>query len=305
MSQSKFVQSADGTRIYASAQGNASNTALVFVHGFSSDNTVFNDIFTKAENTSEFFLVRYDLRGAGRSGKPTSADSYASKRFAEDFAAVAQAFHLQKPVLVGWSMGALTVNDILTYLPAGTLSGAACISSFPCFTPDFIAAFNPVVGALRAGLFSTDVATVELTSVALSRVILLRSASPSPNFLEETARALEHGTDFADDNLAVTWETRSRIFGTSWFTHAVQRQHLSTRPHDSTSTVAAGKAGFPFLVILGEKDAMLDSQKFKGVVKGVSASARVEVLAGGSHAPFLDAPEEVLGWIFSFAKGLV
>ena len=57
MSQSKIVQSADGTRIYASAQGNASKPALVFLHGFSTDSTIYNDLFSKVENNTDFFLV--------------------------------------------------------------------------------------------------------------------------------------------------------------------------------------------------------------------------------------------------------
>ena len=49
-----------------------------------------------------FLQVRYDMRGHGRSGKPEADEGYLSQRYAEDYQAVSQAFHLKRPVFVGW-----------------------------------------------------------------------------------------------------------------------------------------------------------------------------------------------------------
>jgi pimeloyl-ACP methyl ester carboxylesterase len=46
--------------------------------------------------------VRYDVRGHGRSGKPTTEEAYQSKRFADDFKTVIDAFKLERPVLAAW-----------------------------------------------------------------------------------------------------------------------------------------------------------------------------------------------------------
>lgn len=46
--------------------------------------------------------IRYDIRGHGRSGMPTTPEGHASKLYADDFKAVAEAFGLRKPTLIGW-----------------------------------------------------------------------------------------------------------------------------------------------------------------------------------------------------------
>lgn len=42
------------------------------------------------------------MRGHGRTGKPDIAEAYSSKKHAEDYAAVVNAFNAKKPILVGW-----------------------------------------------------------------------------------------------------------------------------------------------------------------------------------------------------------
>jgi pimeloyl-ACP methyl ester carboxylesterase len=51
---------------------------------------------------TDILQVRYDIRGHGRSGKPSTAEAYHSRLFADDFKTVVDAFGLKKPVLVGW-----------------------------------------------------------------------------------------------------------------------------------------------------------------------------------------------------------
>ena len=99
------LASPDGTLIYAEAAGNPAKPHLIFVHGLSLSSLVFDCIFTDARYTEQFYLVRYDLRGHGRSEKPRDPTTYASERFAQDFAAVVEAFGMKQPAFVGWSVG--------------------------------------------------------------------------------------------------------------------------------------------------------------------------------------------------------
>ncbi|KAL0959908.1 hypothetical protein HGRIS_011573 [Hohenbuehelia grisea] len=100
----KTVTSADGTHIYADAIGNPAKQSIVFVHGFALSGVVFDRLFTNQDLLNNFYLVRYDMRGHGRSDKPASADAHVSARYAEDFSAVSKAFSLDKPLFVGWSV---------------------------------------------------------------------------------------------------------------------------------------------------------------------------------------------------------
>ncbi|KAJ7033427.1 hypothetical protein C8F04DRAFT_957693 [Mycena alexandri] len=99
---SKPCSSSDGTLIYAEASGNLTNPSVVFAHGFALRGIVFDKLFSDPRMLDKFYLVRYDVRGNGRSGRPTAAAEYASSLYAADFSAVAKEFSLDKPVFVGW-----------------------------------------------------------------------------------------------------------------------------------------------------------------------------------------------------------
>lgn len=49
-----------------------------------------------------FYLVRYDLRGHGRSAKSFDFKAYESIRYAEEFKTVCDAFGVKKPSVVTW-----------------------------------------------------------------------------------------------------------------------------------------------------------------------------------------------------------
>ena len=53
----KFIESADGTRIFAGALGDPDKPALVFVHGFTLSSSVFDDLFARTESSKEYYLA--------------------------------------------------------------------------------------------------------------------------------------------------------------------------------------------------------------------------------------------------------
>ena len=197
----------------------------------------------------------------------------------------------------------MVINDAVTHLTAGSLAGAICITRSPCLMPEVATAFNPVIAPPRIGLFSTDIiAIAERASLALVRIILLRDPAPLESFMNETMRAGERGSDFSDDNSAVSWETGNTVLGTAYLTSAAQKQLVATREHDPTKVLAAAKAGFPLFAIVGSKEAMMDSQNFREAMRTIFTNVEVEEVAEGCHAPFLDAPDQVMSWIFAFAR---
>lgn len=56
----KFVTSADGTKVFAGALGNPEKPSLIFVHGWTLNSSIFNELFTKLELSKEFYLVSDD-----------------------------------------------------------------------------------------------------------------------------------------------------------------------------------------------------------------------------------------------------
>ena len=98
----QHVISADGTKIWAQAAGNPSKPAVVFIHGFSCSTLNFGKQFSDPTLLENLYLLRYDVRGHGRSEQPLEAKDYESLRHAEDFKAVIDAFGVRKPFVAGW-----------------------------------------------------------------------------------------------------------------------------------------------------------------------------------------------------------
>ena len=104
--RTRMLTSPDGTPIWAESAGDTTRPALVFVHGLSCTALGWDKQFADPAMQRAFHLVRYEMRGHGRSGKPLEAKDYTSARIAEDFKTVCDAFGVAKPVLVGWYVSA-------------------------------------------------------------------------------------------------------------------------------------------------------------------------------------------------------
>jgi pimeloyl-ACP methyl ester carboxylesterase len=102
--------------------------------------------------------VRYDMRGHERSDKPGELDMYTSAKYAEDYVAVARAFALRRPVLAGWSLGAVVAADVFAarvdaaHVPAGLVYFGA-VPALGATVPRVATAR---VMALVPGLTTTD-----------------------------------------------------------------------------------------------------------------------------------------------------
>ena len=92
---SGFAASGDG-RIYFQAAG--SGPAIVFVHAGVSDRRMWDPQFEAFAN--DYQVIRFDLRGCGKSSK--AQGSFSNR---DDLAAVLAAMGVEKAVLVRCSMG--------------------------------------------------------------------------------------------------------------------------------------------------------------------------------------------------------
>ena len=81
--------------------GKKENKAILFVHGFPYDHHMW-DAQVKALS-SNYFCVRYDLRGLGES--PAGDGQFTMEMFVDDLKKIVSGMELNKPVLCGLSMG--------------------------------------------------------------------------------------------------------------------------------------------------------------------------------------------------------
>ncbi|HLV76935.1 MAG TPA: alpha/beta fold hydrolase [Marinobacter sp.] len=79
--------SSGGVTLHAVTQGEPEHPALVLVHGYPDNLTVWDKM--AGQLARHYFVVRYDVRGAGRSDKPRRTRDYRMSLLAADLRAVA------------------------------------------------------------------------------------------------------------------------------------------------------------------------------------------------------------------------
>ena len=129
MSAPTSTVAADGVRLATYEWGNPAGPALVLVHGFAQCHLCFAPQ-VESELARDFRIVAYDLRGHGASDKPTDARAYqGSEVWAKDLAAVLAAKKLERPVLVGWSMGGRMIRQYLMNYGDAAVAGLNFVAS--------------------------------------------------------------------------------------------------------------------------------------------------------------------------------
>ncbi len=127
-------------RIYYEEAG--SGRPVVMIHGGLLDATMWNDQFM--EFAKRYRVVRYDARGHGRS--ICEPDTFSHH---EDLHAIVEKLGLEKPVIMGLSMGGYTAIDFaLEYpdLPAALVLVSPGLTGYEFRSPEFIE-FSKRIGA--------------------------------------------------------------------------------------------------------------------------------------------------------------
>ncbi|KAK7033824.1 AB hydrolase-1 domain-containing protein [Favolaschia claudopus] len=287
-SKSKFCPSSDGTLIYASATGTPTNPSIVFAHGFALSGIVFDRLFADERMLGALYLassisfhnslrVRYDVRGHGRSGKPTTPEGYASAFYAADFAAVVEKFGLHMPVFVGWSAGAPIISDICTHISPVPLRGAIAMSGALCVATS-ANTLKPKLIDLFQRLHSNDAHTAFTT-----RTEFVDACFACPEEVPTEVKAAWIGCT---------------VLQTPDIVEAIDRGH---RP-DQGQLVELGKEGFPAMVLYGSEDELQDGRVVAEDARRYFRALEVVAIEGGSHAVFYDNLEETVERIVGFCE---
>ncbi|XP_006456536.1 hypothetical protein AGABI2DRAFT_195620 [Agaricus bisporus var. bisporus H97] len=265
--ESRMLVSADGTEIYANAVGDPLKQAIVFIHGFVWSFMAFDDIFEDVEWMSRFYLVRYDVRGHGRSGKPEGDEAWEWKRFAEDFDAVVEAYGLHKPFVAGWSLGGCHLLDILTLHPV-----------------DYVAGIINIAGAT----YLDDTQLEKLATPEGRDYIHRMSVLPSVEDFQSGAK------DFVDACCrTLPYEVRERCLGNIMIQPRSTMVHSLTRKQRVETFEMVGKTMLPCLLIFGDEDELIMIDELERQYREVWRNLTVEVVKGGCHVPWTKTQRDV------------
>lgn len=103
-----------GVRLDYVESGNKNGKAIVLVHGMLCSKNFFKKQISFFENT-EYHAIAVDLRGHGDSDKPL--EGYTVKTYASDVHELIKELNIEKPTLLGWSMGSMVVWDYFDMFP--------------------------------------------------------------------------------------------------------------------------------------------------------------------------------------------
>src|SRR5690348_8177716 len=109
----QFVKSPDGVNIAYDVAG--VGMPIVLVHGFASDRVQNWKApgWYATLNEAGYRVIAVDCRGHGESDKPHDAKSYDMQLIAGDVLAVVRAAGVERPHLMGYSMGGMLTIDLI------------------------------------------------------------------------------------------------------------------------------------------------------------------------------------------------
>lgn len=109
----RTVEGAGGVPLNVVTAGDPAAPAILLVHGFGQSHYSFVSQMN-SDLAEDYFLVAFDLRGHGGSGKPWAIESYSGHEpWARDVAAVIEAAGLDRPLVVAWSYGTMVAMDYI------------------------------------------------------------------------------------------------------------------------------------------------------------------------------------------------
>jgi non-heme chloroperoxidase len=149
------VAGGGGLRLHVIEGGNPDGLPILFIHGFSQSSLAWSRQLD-SELARDHRLVAMDLRGHGLSDKPR--DAYGDSRlWADDVRAVIDALNLDRPVLCGWSYGALVILDYLRHYGEDRIGGIHFVGGVTKLGSDAaMSVISPEFLSLVPGFFATD-----------------------------------------------------------------------------------------------------------------------------------------------------
>ncbi len=244
---------------------------VVFVHGVMMTSRFFDRQIEHVSATARF--VAPDLRGHGRSEKVLHGHTL--ENYAADLAALFEARGISRPVLVGWSMGAMVVWEYLKAYGQADVAGTVIVDQ----PPSDWAYDDYEFGGITPELLAEFVAGIQMAPVAVA---------------EEFARLMVH---------APTDET------TAWIVEEILRC-----PPAIASTILVNQTlrdyrsflpeiGVPTAVFFGADDKMTSPRAGQWMAARIPG-ATLTVFERSSHIPFFEEPEAFNEALDAFVAGL-
>jgi pimeloyl-ACP methyl ester carboxylesterase len=256
-----------GVELYYEEHGRGE--PLVLVPGFGTGLWIwYRQVPAFAER---FRTVVFDPRGVARSAAPD--EPFTMRDLADDLAALLEELKVEKAHVLGASFGGFVAQEFALAHPARTRSLVLCCTSYGG------AGHRPPAPETLAAIASTKGLNTE------ERVRENLLLAFSPRFVEEQPDEVERVINLRAENDVPE--------------HAYTRQLQAAVAFDAAARV--GGINVPTLVISGDADAIVPHENSLNLVAAIPG-ARLKIIEGGSHAFFIERPEEFNRAVVDFIR---
>jgi pimeloyl-ACP methyl ester carboxylesterase len=253
----------DGVRIHFRVEGQGD--PVVLVHGLGGDHLSWRGPVLEMLRRRHM-VISMDLRGHGRStaGKAT----YTTKLFAADVAMLLEHLNVAAASVVGISMGGAVAMLLAARCP-GLVGRLVLVNTWSRCDASACACFDEWIAASK------------VSRRLLQDLVLLRTATPQfvaahPAFVRTFRRLwpTNHGANF-------------------------RRSCTACTSHDATARLGRIKA--PTLVVAGDRDLLVPPPHARQVAAGIGG-AKLSVIGGAGHVPWLDRPARTVRELRAFLR---
>jgi pimeloyl-ACP methyl ester carboxylesterase len=269
----RTVEGAGGVPLNVVTVGDPANPPILLIHGLAQSYLAFEQQF-RSELAQKYYLVAFDLRGHGNSGKPWDRAAYSSDAiWGEDVDRVVKALQLRRPLVLGWSYGTLVTVDYLRRAGADAVAGVVLVGAYGGLTPPPApASMPPQMAENRLRQMSAD----------------LTQNYAAARWTARRLTAREMPQDWTDRTVAL-----------AMMLPRTAREGMFMRRIDSRDLLP-GLAGVPFLVNVGTEDVSTPEPVGRELARQLP-KATVSVYTGVGHSPFLEQPERFNRELGAFA----
>ncbi|TYP89741.1 alpha/beta fold hydrolase [Blastococcus xanthinilyticus] len=283
---------------------------VVFVHGYTLSmaswafqrRSLAAELATENGHRPQVRLVFYDQRGHGSSGRGAAANS-TIEQLAADLAAVVAARAPRGPVvLVGHSMGGMTIMGLAATNPdlfGGRVVGAALLSTSSGNLAELTFGLPEMLTRVRAAVLPVAAWTMRHRPGFAER-----TRRVAAELVSAVTKALSFGS--ADVDPALVRYVDAMIAGTP--VDVIAEFYPALAGLDETGRLEPlGRV--PTLVLTGDRDTMIPKEHSDLIVERLPSTGEnaVEyvVVPGSGHMVLLEAPEEVSGALSRLLRRVV
>jgi len=270
------VQGAGGVPLNVVTAGDPASPPILLIHGFGQSHYSFVHQLN-SDLAEDYFLVTFDLRGHGASGKPWAAEDYSEHTvWAEDVAAVVSATGIERPVVVAWSYGTMIAMDYIREFGVDGMAGLLLTGGQGALKPFRMPAADDPGAEEFARIRELQQSPALIDYIrAGERVIPLLTASPLPESERQLFQAI------------------------GMMLPAYVRRAMVHRSLDNQDLV--DRLSLPVLFALGAEDNPFQLEDAAELAAS-SENVRLTVYEGAGHSVFLEQPQRFNDQLRRFAE---